>query len=339
MSLLVRRRLGTLLACISIVVAAGDGAIAQDPPAVLPPAVAEPGVVLGLAPSPNGDAIGPAPQIDSFAATISPDGVMVYSAPSFYVQPWGGDDPSSLLEMGNVQKELELIDEQKERLREAQRKMHEGRQKHFAEQRELHTRRIRDRQDYEAAAGRSAGGNTDGQNSRVQRLTEAQIAAQKEEFKRSQERLKELRDQLAKEVEDVLLPHQKKRLDEIALRMKMRQRGTTGSLVDTELAKSLDITDAQKDRIRRKAEEVQKDLEEKIAKLREEARQEILEELSPEQKTRLKELLGAEFDERPQPAPTPRIRRSRSATVEKNQGDAEPKTEEKPAREPAENGS
>lgn len=129
-----------------------------------------------------------------------------------------------------------------------------------------------------------------------------------EDFKKSRERLKEFRDELAKEIDNILLPHQRRRLDEISLRMKMKQRGTSGSLVDTELAKTLSIDDAQKERIRRRAAEVQKELEEKIAKLREEAREEILDELTPAQQRQLKDLLGSDFDDKPQVAAPPRIR-------------------------------
>jgi hypothetical protein len=345
MSPSLRRPFGMLLVGGSIAI---TGAVrAQEPPVALPPTPVEPGVVLELAASPDGDVLGVVPQIHTFSATLATDGGMILETPMIFAQPFGGDDPASMLEMGNVQKELELIDEQKERLREAQRKMHDGMQKHFAEQRELHTRRIRDRQDSEPASGRSVGGSSGGasrgeagnQETRVRQPTKEQIAEQQEQFKKSQERLKAIRDDLAKEVEDILLPHQKKRLDEIALRMKMRRWGTSGSLLNTELTKKLDITDAQKERIQRKAEEVQKELDEKIAKLREEARQDILAELSPDQRTKLKGLLGAEFDENQQPLPPPKVRRPRSATVEKKPEAGEPKAEDKGASEAPERGS
>jgi hypothetical protein len=74
---------------------------------------------------------------------------------------------------------------------------------------------------------------------------------------------------------------------------------------------------------------VQKELEEKIAKLREEAREEILDELSPDQQRKLKDLLGKDFDDSPQAAHPPRIRRTRTPAVDDKPGEST----EKPAEE------
>lgn len=308
---------------------AGGAAVAQD--LVLPPTAG----VVEVAPGVEGDVFAIAPQVHSL--TLTSDGVL--SEAVFFAHPVG-DDPASLLDMGNVQTELDLIDEQKEKIREAQRKMHEGMQQHFTEMRELHTRRIRDLQDSQGGGGvvrrEGGGGAARGEPSGGPDRAVPRVVEPPEDFKKSQERLKALRDQLAKDVDNVLLPHQKKRLEEIRLRMKMKQRGTSGSLVDTELAKTLDIGDAQKERIRRRAAEVQKELEEKIAKLREDAREEILNELTPEQQGKLKDLLGAEFDDRPQPLPPPRIRRSRVSAGERK---PEERVEEKDAAAPPERGS
>lgn len=338
----------------------GSGAaVAQE--VVLPPPSA--GIVVEVAPNVDGDVLAVAPPVQFSLTADAGSGEAV-----FFAHPVG-DDPASLLEMGNVQKELDLIDEQKEKIRGAQRKMQEAMQQHFTEMRELHTRRIRDLQDSQGGVARGeAGGGPGRARPRVAGpgagepgavqpgAVQPGIVAPPEEFKKSQERIKELRDQLAKEVDQVLLPHQKKRLEEIRLRMKMKMRGTSGSLVDTELAKTLDINDAQKERIRRRAAEVQQNLEEKIAKLREEAREEILSELTPEQQGKLKDLLGMEFDDRPQPLAPPRIRRPRPPAVDRKfeerkyeerrtegrkteERKPEEKVEEKPAAAPAERGS
>jgi hypothetical protein len=316
-----RRLVGALICCGLAAAMGGGTAVAQD---VIP--LPQPGIVLEVAPAVDGNVIELAPQVH--ALSLSADALVGETV--FFAQPWGSD-PASLLDMGNVQKELDLIDEQKDRIREAQRKSHDAMQKHFAEMRALHTRRIRDLQDSEQntqpkdGAARGAAGGGPGP-------VPPRIVEQPEEFKKSQERVKQLRDQLAKEVEDVLLPHQKKRLEEIALRMKMKQRGTSGSLVESELAKTLDIDDTQKERIRRRAMEVQKELEEKIAKLREEARDEILSELSPEQHRKLKDLLGADFDDQPQYAP-PRVRNVRRRDA-KEKPASEPKAEAEPKTAP-----
>ncbi len=329
MSRQLRRTLRTLWLTGSVALMTGGSlAVAQEP--IAPPS---PGIVLEVSPSvEGGDVLGIAPQVFSFTAPMYSDGGSI-----LFAQPVG-DDPNSLLDMGNVQKELDLIDEQKDKIRQAQRKMHEGMQKHFTEMRERHMVRIRDLQDEQGSrpggapgpargkadgkASGEAGGSADGAaggsaRGRSEKGPDPRRAIEPpEEFQKSQDRLKELRDELAKEVEKVLLPHQRRRLEEISLRMKMKQRGTTGSLVDTELAEKLDITDGQKERIRRRAAEVQKELEEKIARLREEAREEILDELSPDQQRKLKDLLGEEFDDSPQAAHPPRIRRTRTPAAE-----------------------
>lgn len=302
----------------TVLMAGGNTATAQEP--IVPPA---PGIVLEVTPSSDGDVLGIVPEIHAFSATLTTDGGPVFFARSV------DDTPESLLEMGNVQKELDLIDEQKEKIRAVQRKMQERTQKHFAEMHERRLVRIRDLQDEQggrSAGGRGpargeAGGKAEGSAgsgaSGGERAPDARrLIDPPEEFKKSQERLKELREELAKEIDNILLPHQRRRLEEISLRMKMKQRGTSGSLVDTELAKTLGIDDAQKDRIRRRAAEVQKELEEKIAKLREEAREEILDELSPDQQRKLKDMLGSEFDDKPQIAAPPRIRKPRPAIVD-----------------------
>jgi Spy/CpxP family protein refolding chaperone len=333
MSRKLRSTLGALWLTGSVAcVMGGNAAVAQEP--IEPPPS---GIVVELAPSAEGgDVLGIAPPAVAFSATMSTEG-----GPVFFAHPIG-DDPSSLLEMGHVQKELDLIDEQKQKIQAAQRKMQEGMQKHFAEMHERRLVRIRDLQDEQAGrapagSGRGPARSEGGRGERAgagggaaSGSDQRRLIDPPEEFQKSQERLKELRDELAKEVENVLLPHQRRRLDEISLRMKMRQRGTSGSLVDTELAKTLDISDSQKERIRERAAKVQKELEEKIAKLREEAREEILDELSPEQQRKLKDLLGKDFDDSPQIVHPPRIRRPRPAVAAEKPA-AEKSAAEKPS--------
>ncbi len=246
----------------------------------------------------------------------------------FYSQSFG-EDPSSLLNWGNVQQELELIDEQREKIRDAQRHMQEKTQKHFAEMREQRQQRMRELQEQRGNnAGTSApgGSNPGPAGGFVPRLVEPPA-----DFQKTQEIMKQLREELKEKVDDVLLPHQRKRLEEISLRMKMKRHGTSGSLVNTELAKTLDIDDAQKERIRRKAIEVQQRLEEDIAKLREEAREEILDELSPRQKQQLKDMIGADFDERPKPITRPRVIDNPPPAVKTTEPNATPATDDEEA--------
>ncbi len=113
-------------------------------------------------------------------------------------------------------------------------------------------------------------------------------------FAELREKSAELQKELSAKVDEVLLPHQRDRLKQIGLQMQMRYRGTSGLLTD-QLAEDLNITDEQKEKLRAKAEEVRKSLEEQIAKARAEARDELLEVLTPEQREKLKALLGDDF--------------------------------------------
>jgi hypothetical protein len=278
-------------------------AVAQDDAEYAPPAIR-----VQVAPSEGGDVTG---IVNELRVTAAPAwGAAGAGGAVYFAQPWG-EDPSSLLNWGNVQEELELLDDQREKIRDAQRQMRERMQKHIAEMREQHQQRIREMQERQGNAGDvPSGGNAGGGFA-------PRIVQPTADFRKSQEVEKALRDELAKNVEDVLLPHQKKRLEEISFRMKMKHRGTSGALVDSQLAKALDIDDAQKERIQKRAIEVQQDLEEKIAKLREEAREQILDELSPGQRRKLDDLLGAEFDERPRPIVRPHIESPRPPAVKR----------------------
>ena len=66
---------------------------------------------------------------------------------------------------------------------------------------------------------------------------------------------------------------------------------------DTEfIAKELNITEAQMEALRKKAEEVRTELQKKTAKLQEEAKVEILSVLTSEQRSKLDKLMGAKFE-------------------------------------------
>lgn len=95
-------------------------------------------------------------------------------------------------------------------------------------------------------------------------------------------------------LQEVLLPHQFDRLKQIDLQSRL-QRGGAAALTEGELADTLGLTESQRDQIREKSEVVQKDLNEKIGKLRVEARNQLLEVLTPEQRTKLDAMMGAEF--------------------------------------------
>ena len=123
-----------------------------------------------------------------------------------------------------------------------------------------------------------------------------------------QQKYMELYQSLGKETEEkvakVLLPHQKKRLSQIMLQMKLSQTsygyGFAGALEGDEVGKELGITDAQREELKKKEEKVRaefmKKYQEFYKKLNDETREELMSVLTPAQRKKLEDLLGAKFD-------------------------------------------
>ncbi|WP_425616416.1 hypothetical protein NA78x_000062 [Anatilimnocola sp. NA78] len=112
-------------------------------------------------------------------------------------------------------------------------------------------------------------------------------------------KFEELRTSAQKEVDAVLLPQQRERLKQLMVQSSARFSRSPGGISDT-LATDLGITDAQKEELRKKAEAVQADLDKKLAKLRDEARAEILSVLTADQRAKLDKLTGPKFEFSPQ---------------------------------------
>ena len=95
---------------------------------------------------------------------------------------------------------------------------------------------------------------------------------------------------------NVLLPHQQQRLRQTTTQLMIRetakqQKIPTGILAP-EIRELLDIDDEQANRIEKKAAKLQKELTEKIKKLQEEARSELMSELSAVQREKYQSLVG-----------------------------------------------
>ena len=110
------------------------------------------------------------------------------------------------------------------------------------------------------------------------------------------EKMEEARENLETEIKDVLLPQQIDRLQQISLQRRMRYMGTSGVLGSDTLAEKLGITEEQKKKLQEKQQKVQEELNKKIQKLREEAREELMQVLTPEQQKTLKEMIGEPFE-------------------------------------------
>ena len=123
-----------------------------------------------------------------------------------------------------------------------------------------------------------------------------------ERLKRYAESSKALAEETDKKVREILLPHQLRRLSQIALQMKLAQTGYGGSqaLAGDDVAQELGITDEQKAELREKEQEVQKEVREKTQefykKLQEESREKLLSILTPAQRKKLADMIGEKFE-------------------------------------------
>jgi Spy/CpxP family protein refolding chaperone len=110
-------------------------------------------------------------------------------------------------------------------------------------------------------------------------------------------KMREIAQEYEKRVNEVLLPHQQKRLKQITVQFSSRGReGIAGSLTDGDLAKELKITDEQKEKLRKAGEEARTEMEEKMRKFRSEMEEKILAVLTDEQRRQYKEMIGEPFE-------------------------------------------
>ena len=92
--------------------------------------------------------------------------------------------------------------------------------------------------------------------------------------------------------EEVLLPHQMKRLQEIITQIHVQNAGEAGALIHADYGELLGITSEQRTRIKSRHKEIGKTLKEDILKLREEANNRVTSLLDSKQRRRFKELVG-----------------------------------------------
>jgi len=182
-----------------------------------------------------------------------------------------------LLRSEQVQKELDLVDEQVDKLKEISETLQPEMRGRFAALREL------------------------GPEERRQKIAELR------------EKAKSRAEEVRKKIDEVLLPHQRDRLKQIILQL----RGHS-ALDDQEIAKELGITENQEEEIRRIRTKIQDRmramweglrslgpeerrakaaaLREEVRKLRQEAVQQALGILTPEQTEKLEKMKGEKFE-------------------------------------------
>lgn len=109
-------------------------------------------------------------------------------------------------------------------------------------------------------------------------------------------RLKSAQSDYKEKMMDLLLPSQQDRLKQIALQMHMKSAGTTTAITNKAVAEALDITPEQTEKLQAKSKELQKKLAEQIEQLKEKMKNELLAELTPQQREKLKELKGDKYE-------------------------------------------
>ena len=107
-------------------------------------------------------------------------------------------------------------------------------------------------------------------------------------------RFEEINKDVEARMQKVLMPHQFDRLKQIDLQSRI-ERGGAAALTEGELADTLGLSDSQREQIQERAEQVQQDLQEKISQLRLDARNQLLEVLTSEQRAKLEGMMGAAF--------------------------------------------
>ena len=101
-----------------------------------------------------------------------------------------------------------------------------------------------------------------------------------------------------KRVGEILMPHQKKRLEQVQLQTRMRSMGISALSRGT-LIKELGITDDQLEELRKKQQEVQEELRKKIEELQKNAQKEVISVLTDSQQKKIHEMIGEEYEFKP----------------------------------------
>ncbi len=187
-------------------------------------------------------------------------------------------DPFSMLTAPEIQAELDVVGDQREQIMKLQ-------------------------QDYSAKI-----------REQIEAMRQNNFAPEK--AKDIRETISELQARQRQDIDDLLLPHQRTRLNQLAIQAKMKTGGAVNALNDKKVMEEIGINEEQLEALRTKAKELAKELEEKIAKLREETQQTLLGELSRDQREKLEKMIGDKF-EFPKPKPM-EPRRINKQTTEKD---------------------
>lgn len=167
-----------------------------------------------------------------------------------------GGRPTDLLSRADVRKELEILDDQVEKLEALSAKRRERFREMYAELGDL---------------------------------------SREERNQKLRERFTEFNEQTKKDLGGILLPHQSKRLDQIVVQYQLRS-GLSRTLGNSAVSEALGISDEQKEQIQTRATQLGQEFQKKINEFRNELREQLLQELTPKQRAMWKDLVGEPFE-------------------------------------------
>lgn len=168
----------------------------------------------------------------------------------------GGGGGLELLFRDDIREEIELVDEQMDEIREAGEEMRQSMRSVFQDAQDLPEDERRD-------------------------------------FFR--EKMQEGQEQMQVKLKEILLDHQFKRLEQLALQTRLQRGGAANALESDELRDKLNITEDQMAEMQLLAEEAQEELQKKIQEATLEARNKVLSVLTPEQRATFDEMVGEEY--------------------------------------------
>ncbi len=116
----------------------------------------------------------------------------------------------------------------------------------------------------------------------------------RERFGEIREKMEKMNSDVESKLKKALLPHQLERLKQIELQTRMQQRGE-GGLSSRAIADALDLTEEQREKLEKRAEEVRAELQDQIREAQAKAREKLLDVLTPAQKAKFEELMGDTF--------------------------------------------
>jgi len=176
----------------------------------------------------------------------------------------GGESKLQYLNNEGVQKELELLEDQTDQLQDIGEEARNVMREAFSGMREKFRDLSREERD--------------------EMMTEIR------------EKIQEDMKAVEEKVSDILVPHQLERLDQLMLQGQMRRGGTAAALKSESLREKLGLTEEEAEALQAKEEEVKKELEEDIKKLRAKAQDKILSVLPAEKQEKIKKMIGDSFE-------------------------------------------